>query len=65
MGNIRSKDIKKTAFDLREEYPDKFSDDFEKNKQAINELNITNEKFARNKIAGYITRIARHGKKVK
>lgn len=63
MGNIRTKDIKKIAFNLRSEHGDKFSDNFEKNKQALKELNLVSEKIARNKIAGYITRIAQHGKK--
>jgi len=63
MGNIRTKEIKKIAFDLRSKHGDKFSDDFEKNKHALRELGIVSEKNARNKIAGYITRIANHGKK--
>jgi ribosomal protein S17E len=63
MGNIRSKDIKKIAHKLRNENADKFSGDFEKNKQSLRELNIIDEKIARNRIAGYITRIAKHGEK--
>jgi len=63
MGNIRSKDIKRIAYDLRAKHTNKFSDDFEKNKQVVKDLNIFVEKIARNKVAGYITRIAKHGAK--
>ncbi|MEM7819592.1 MAG: 30S ribosomal protein S17e [Candidatus Aenigmatarchaeota archaeon] len=61
MGNIRSKYIKKIAFELKNKYPEKFTNDFEKNKQALKELNIINEKVTRNRIAGYITRIMKRG----
>jgi small subunit ribosomal protein S17e len=61
MGNIRSKDIKKIAFELRQVYPDKFSGDFEKNKEELKNLGLITQKIARNRIAGYVTRIAMHG----
>jgi len=57
MGNIRTKDIKSVSFELVSSYPDRFSGDFEKNKQAVNELKVTDDKLLRNKIAGYVTRI--------
>ena len=58
MGNIRTKDIKKASSELVEMYPDKFNDDFENNKQALEELNIRiGTKLMRNKVAGYITRL--------
>ncbi len=55
MGNIRTDDIKKMSFRLIEAYPEKFSTDFEHNKESVNELNLTTTKLMRNKIAGYIT----------
>ena len=58
MGKIRNKEIKKAARELLSRFPDKFSRDFEKNKASVNELNVTANKTLRNKIAGYVTRLA-------
>lgn len=58
MGRIRTRDIKQAAAQLRETYPEKFSNDFETNKQALDELNVAVSKRMRNKVAGYITRLA-------
>ena len=55
MGNIRSTHIKILADRLLEVYPDKFSTDFNKNKEVIDELLNFESKIQRNKIAGYIT----------
>jgi len=57
MGRIRTKEVKRLAKQLVEKYPDKFSSDFETNKQALNELGIFTSKKMRNKVAGYIVRI--------
>lgn len=57
MGNIRTKDIKRASFQLKDEYKDKLSVDFEKNKQVIKELKLIDNKRARNKVVGYLTRI--------
>ncbi len=56
MGNIKTKDIKRAAEYLKGQNPDKFGADFEKNKESLNELNLSLEKRARNKMAGYIAR---------
>lgn len=56
IGRIRTDDIKKTSRVLINKYPDKFSNDNEKNKTALNEMKIIFEKKLRNRIAGYITR---------
>ncbi|MBI4154348.1 30S ribosomal protein S17e [Candidatus Woesearchaeota archaeon] len=63
MGNIRTKNIKKASFQFIEAYPDRFTRDFEKNKDALNELNLIHQKLLRNKVAGYITRIMTRGHK--
>lgn len=55
MGSIRGKWIKKMATNLLELYPDKFTKDFDKNKQALNELGLIDDKSVRNKVAGLIT----------
>lgn len=60
MGRIRTKDVKDLARDLHEAYPDRFSPDFDQNKQVIGELKIVEGKSKRfrNRVAGYIVRIA-------
>lgn len=54
MGRIRTKMIKATAKQLVDEYGDKFSTDFEKNKKVLNEMQVAQDKSVRNKLAGYI-----------
>ncbi len=62
MGNIRTKAIKKAAFQIKGVYKDKLSNDFEKNKQAVNDMKIIENKRMRNKVTGYLTRIMRNRK---
>lgn len=57
MGNIRTKDIKDAAFQLKEAYKDKLTTDFEKNKEVIKELGLIENKRMRNRVVGYLTRI--------
>jgi len=64
MGNIRTKDIKKAAFQLKKNYKDKLDTDFEKNKQKIKELKLIQNKRARNRVVGYLTRVMRNGKDI-
>jgi small subunit ribosomal protein S17e len=54
MGRIRTKLIKSTAKQLVEEYGNKFSKDFEKNKKVLDEMKVAHDKSVRNKLAGYI-----------
>lgn len=61
MGRIRTKDIKKLSFELIEKRSE-FGDDFEMNKESVNKLNLVMSKRDRNKVAGYVTRIKKHGK---
>jgi small subunit ribosomal protein S17e len=50
--------VKRIARELLDRYPNKFSTDFEKNKQFVTELtNITSTKL-RNRVAGYAARLA-------
>jgi small subunit ribosomal protein S17e len=57
LGNIRQTHIKNTAIDLVKQFPDRFvPSDFEHNKVAVDNLVDTNNKYLRNKIAGYVTR---------
>ena len=59
MGRIRTDFIKGLAEKLVAAYPEKFGGDYAKNKAAISELKLIDEKFTRNKVAGYICCVAR------
>lgn len=48
--------VKKMANELLERYPDKFTSDFNENKETIKYFAIVRSKELRNKIAGYITK---------
>jgi small subunit ribosomal protein S17e len=54
MGRIRTTTVKRTAMDLLQQYPGRFSGDFEQNKKVVSEL-LQVSKKERNRIAGYIT----------
>lgn len=56
MGRIKTREVKRTAQQLMEKYPGKFTVDFKHNKEAINELKIVLSYNTKNKIAGYIVR---------
>lgn len=55
MGKVRPAYIKRVGRALMEQYPDRFSDDFEHNKQIVGQLVEGASKRVRNRIAGYIT----------
>ncbi|MCD6523014.1 MAG: 30S ribosomal protein S17e [Candidatus Diapherotrites archaeon] len=58
MGKQMSKVLKAKAIKLFSMFPDKFTTDFEKNKQILDEYKIFSySKVDRNIVAGYITRI--------
>ena len=58
MGKVRTEQVKMIARELLNRYPDKFSTDFENNKQFVTELtNISSTKL-RNRVAGYTARLA-------
>jgi len=58
LGKVRTEQVKRIARELLDRYPDKFSTDFEKNKQFVTELtNISSTKL-RNRVAGYTARLA-------
>ncbi len=59
MGRIKPKFVKINARRLLEMYPDKFSDDFEHNKNVIKEMNLISSKKIINQLAGYITRLVK------
>jgi len=56
MGRIKSKWMKTVASRLIEAHPDKFTKDFDNNKDILNDLKLFNEKRMRNKIAGTLVK---------
>jgi small subunit ribosomal protein S17e len=60
MGKIRPTYIKRVAIELVKRYPEKFTEDYQHNKAAVEEVtDITNSKL-RNRIAGYVTRFRKY-----
>jgi small subunit ribosomal protein S17e len=57
MGRIKTKLVKRVAFDLMQGHKDKLTNDFEGNKLALNEILGNPNKKLRNSIAGYVTRL--------
>jgi small subunit ribosomal protein S17e len=55
LGSVRTEQIKRIARDLIRRFPDKFSDNFENNKRAVDTLIKGATTKVRNQIAGYIT----------
>lgn len=55
MGKVRSKLVKNTAEEVLKDFPERFSADFEKNKEAVTELLEFPSKRMRNKVAGFVT----------
>lgn len=62
MGRIKSKIIKRTAFQLAEQEP-AFTEDFENNKKILK--NVFFGKKLRNKVAGHIVRLRKQPKLTK
>lgn len=56
MGRIRTNFIKGLSKQLFESAPEKWNG-FETNKKVLDEMQIIDEKFTRNKVAGYIVRL--------
>jgi small subunit ribosomal protein S17e len=61
VGRIRTNFVKGLSRNLFQTFPEKFGMNFEENKKALREMKLLDEKFSRNKVAGYIVRVA--GKK--
>lgn len=55
MGNIRPTYIKRVAIELVRRHNDLFSEDFQHNKDVVDELTNVDSSVFRNRIAGYIT----------
>jgi small subunit ribosomal protein S17e len=58
MGKVRTEQVKRIARELLNKYPNKFTADFETNKQLVTDYtNISSTKL-RNRVAGYTARLA-------
>jgi small subunit ribosomal protein S17e len=57
LGKVRTDTVKRISRELLRRFPDRFTGDFESDKQGVNDLVTTPSKRLRNRIAGYITRL--------
>jgi len=57
VGKVRTETIKRIARDLLEQYPDKFTVDYEANRQIVDQIVDSRSKRLRNRISGYVTRL--------
>lgn len=57
MGKVRTETVKRASRELLRKFPDRFTGDFEADKQAVNDLVVTPSKRLRNRIAGYVARL--------
>ena len=55
MGKVKTEQIKRVANELMERFPDKFTNNFDDNKRAVDALTQGTTTRIRNQIAGYIT----------
>ena len=62
IGAIKQRYIKGSAKKLVDNFPEKFSKDFTKNKEALKELELTDSLHVRNKIAGSIVHVIKNKK---
>lgn len=58
MGRIKTTWMKSIANELYDKFPGKFGENFEENKKFLESLKLIEDKSIRNKVAGYIIRVA-------
>ena len=56
MGKVKTDQVKRAGKELLKRFPDKFTTEFDDNKQLVNTLTKGTSTRVRNQIAGYITR---------
>ena len=59
MGKVRPDYIKKLARKLVERFPERFNADFENNKRMVDALTDVTSTKIRNRVAGYVTQLAK------
>jgi small subunit ribosomal protein S17e len=57
LGKVRTETVKRAARELIERFPEKFTNEYEANKAAVNQVLKAPSKKLRNRIAGYVTRL--------
>jgi small subunit ribosomal protein S17e len=57
LGKVRTDTIKRVSKELVRRFPDRFTGDWEADKESVNQLVTTQSKRLRNRIAGYVTRL--------
>jgi small subunit ribosomal protein S17e len=57
MGRVRQTYVKRLARDLVNADEEKFSEDFDENKEALKDTEEFSSKRLRNRVAGYIVRV--------
>ncbi len=57
MGKVRTETVKRVSRELIRRFPERFTGNFESDKEAVNQLVLTQSKRLRNRIAGYVTRL--------
>ncbi|MFB6182807.1 MAG: 30S ribosomal protein S17e [Candidatus Nanohaloarchaea archaeon] len=57
MGRVRQTYVKRLAKDLVDADQERFSEDFEENKEELKDMEEFNSKKLRNRVAGYIVRV--------
>lgn len=60
MGRVRQTYIKRLAKDFVEADEERFSDDFDENKEELKEMEEFKSKKLRNRVAGYIVRVVKN-----
>lgn len=60
MGRVRQTYIKRLAKDLVESDSDRFSEEFDENKEELKEMEEFSSKKLRNRVAGYIVRVVQN-----
>ncbi|MGD2066168.1 MAG: 30S ribosomal protein S17e [Candidatus Bathyarchaeota archaeon] len=56
-GKVRPDHVKRLARELVEQFPSKFTTDYENNKRLVDTLTNVSSKKIRNRVAGYIIRL--------
>ncbi len=57
LGKVRTETVKRVSRELIRRFPERFTGNFESDKEAVNQLVLTQSKRLRNRIAGYVTRL--------
>ncbi len=60
MGRVRQTYIKRLAKDLVDADPERFSEDFDENKEELKDTEEFESKKLRNRVAGYIVRVKKN-----